>query len=95
MAEDKANGLTKKHSQPHCAQNELPLVSVVIPCYNAEKYVEQLHSKGLDKAYTMVNNRMVRVIYGNYASETDAYNDLQKIRSNDEFEQAWILKKKN
>ena len=66
-----------------------------IPQKNAEKYVEQLHSKGLDKAYTMVNNRMVRVIYGNYASETDAYNDLQKIRSNDEFEQAWILKKKN
>lgn len=66
-----------------------------IPQKNAERYVEQLHKKGFDKAYAMVNNKMVRVIYGNYTSETDAYNDLQKIRSNEEFEQAWILKKKN
>ena len=66
-----------------------------IPQKNAERYVEQLHKKGFNKAYAMVNNKMVRVIYGNYTSETDAYNDLQKIRSNDEFEQAWILKKKN
>ena len=66
-----------------------------IPQKNAERYVEQLHKKGFDKAYVMVNNKMVRVIYGNYTSETDAYNDLQKIRSKDEFEQAWILKKKN
>ena len=65
-----------------------------IPQKNAERYVEQLHKKGFDKAYTMVNNKMVRVIYGNYTSENDAYNELQKIRSNDEFEQAWILKKK-
>ena len=66
-----------------------------IPQKNAERYVEQLHKKGFDKAYAMVNNKMVRVIYGNYTSETDAYNDLQKIRLKDEFEQAWILKKKN
>ena len=66
-----------------------------IPQKNAERYVEQLHKKGFDKAYAMVNNKMVRVIYGNYTSETDAYNDLQKIRSKDECEQAWILKKKN
>ena len=65
-----------------------------IPQKNAERYVEQLHNKGFDKAFTMVNNKMVRVVYGNYASESEAYSDLQKIRSNDEFEQAWILKKK-
>ena len=51
MAEDKANGLTKKHSQPHCAQNELPLVSVVIPCYNAEKYVEQAVRSIMNQTY--------------------------------------------
>ena len=66
-----------------------------IPQKNAERYVEQLHKQGFDKAYAMVNNKMVRVIYGNYTSDTDAHNDLQKIRSKDEFEQAWILKKKN
>lgn len=66
-----------------------------IPQKNADKYVEQLRGKGFEKAYTMVSNKMVRVIYGNYASENDAYNDLQKIRSNDEFSEAWILKKKN
>lgn len=64
-----------------------------IPQKNAERYVEELHKNGFDKAYTMVNNKMVRVIYGNYFSENDAYNDLQQIRSNDEFAQAWILKK--
>lgn len=66
-----------------------------IPQKNADKYVEQLRGKGFEKAYTMVSNKMVRVIYGNYVSENDAYNDLQKIRSNDEFSEAWILKKKN
>ena len=65
-----------------------------IPQKNAERYVEQLHNKGFDKAFTMVNNKMVRVVYGNYTSESEAYSDLQKIRSNDECEQAWILKKK-
>ena len=65
-----------------------------IPQKNAERYVEQLHNKGFDKAFTMVNNKMVRVVYGNYTSESEAYSDLQKIRFNDEFEQAWILKKK-
>ena len=70
------------------------MLASCIPQKNAERYVEQLHNKGFDKAFTMVNNKMVRVVYGNYTSESEAYSDLQKIRSNDEFEQAWILKKK-
>lgn len=91
----KVNEDTIKASAPKAGEDTFCIViASSIPQRNADRYVEQLHRKGIDKAYTYVNNKMVRVIYGNYKSENDAYNALQKIRSNEEFENAWILKKK-
>ena len=87
---------TVKASAPKANEDTFCIVvASSIPQKNADKYVEQLHKRGLNEAYTYVNNYMVRVIYGNYASENEAYNALQKVRDNAEFENAWILKKKN
>lgn len=87
---------TVKASAPKANEDTFCIVvASSIPKKNADIYVEQLHKRGLNEAYTYVNNHMVRVIYGNYASENEAYNALQKVRDNAEFENAWILKKKN
>ena len=86
---------TAKVSTPKAKEDTFCIVvASSIPQKNADRYVEQLHKRGLTQAYTYVSNHMVRVIYGNYASENDAYNALQKVRGNAEFENAWILKKK-
>jgi hypothetical protein len=37
---------------------------------------------------------MVRVIYSSFASETEARNQLKKLRSNEAFEQAWVYEMK-
>lgn len=61
---------------------------------NAEEFVEKLHKKGYDEAGVYVHNGMVRVVYGNYESESAAYKVLNKIRNKEYFEQSWVYKKK-
>lgn len=64
-----------------------------IPKSNADRYVEQLHSDGYSEAYTYVKNKVVRVVYGNYQTEAEAYNELRNIRDKKDFEEAWVYKK--
>ncbi|MGM9733319.1 MAG: SPOR domain-containing protein [Prevotella sp.] len=71
------------------------VIASSIPKSNAERYVKELHQKGLDKAHTYVRNNMVRVVYGCYASEGEAYKELNNVRSMQGFEQAWVLRVKN
>jgi hypothetical protein len=41
----------------------------------------------------MASSSKVRVVYGNYASETDAQNELRSLRQKDSsFREAWVLK---
>ena len=62
---------------------------------NAEEYTQKLCKQGYDKARVYINNNMVRVIYGTYASEADAYGELRTLRSEStEFSDAWVLKLK-
>lgn len=61
---------------------------------NANDYVEKLHKEGYDDAYVYVHNRIVRVVYGNYQQESDAYKQLRKLRDGEYFEQSWIYEKK-
>lgn len=61
---------------------------------NAEKFIEQLHQNGYDKAYIYINNGIVRVAYGEYESLNEAYNDLAIIRGNKNYEQSWVFRKK-
>lgn len=61
---------------------------------NAEAFVDELHSEGYEEATVYVANDIVRVVYGCYASEADAYLALRNVRSNKQFEQAWVYKKR-
>ena len=62
--------------------------------HNAEAFVKQLHKDGLSEAGIYIHNNVVRVVYGNYKTEADAYNDLRTIRSNEDFEEAWVYQVK-
>ena len=61
---------------------------------NAELFVEQLHQKGYEEASVYIKNGVVRVIYGNYETESDAYRQLSRLNRKKEFETAWVYKKK-
>lgn len=61
---------------------------------NAEAYVKELHNNGYDKAHVYIHNKIVRVVYGNYTNETDAYSTLKDMRGNKYFEQSWVYRKK-
>lgn len=62
--------------------------------HNAEAYVKELHDKGLAEAHTYEHNKIMRVVYGRYASEKDAQAALRDIRGNKYFEQSWVYKKR-
>lgn len=61
---------------------------------NADSFVRELHGNGYSQAYTYINNNVVRVAYGNYENEEEAYAALRDVRGNKYFEQAWVYKKK-
>ena len=61
---------------------------------NAENFVNQLHDGGFPNARVM-NEKMVRVVYGTYATEEDALSDLRELRSQSRhFREAWVMKVK-
>ncbi len=60
---------------------------------NAENYVEQLKARGMKDAEVYIHNHIVRVIYGSYESESEAYRHLNKLNKHDEFAEAWVYKK--
>jgi septal ring-binding cell division protein DamX len=61
---------------------------------NADDYVERLKKNGFKDAKKYKKGTMVRVIYSSFASETEARNQLKKLRSNEAFEQAWVYEMK-
>lgn len=62
---------------------------------NAERFTQRLREKGTLGASVYVKGKMVRVIYGNYADEADAYTALNKLRNDlPEFSDAWVLELK-
>ncbi len=58
----------------------------------AENFVRTLKDEGVKDAYTYINNKVVRVVYGRFSTEQEAYNELKVVRGNKYFEQAWIYK---
>ena len=60
---------------------------------NADYFVEQLHKEGYSAAEVYIHNKILRVVYGAFETESEAYNQLNKLRSDKKFEEAWIYKK--
>ena len=62
---------------------------------NAEEFVERLHKQGYTEAEVLIYNDVVRVVCGSFPTEADAYRQLNKLNSKDEFAEAWVFKKKS
>lgn len=73
------------------------------PCYTivlasaitkqrASDYVNQLHDKGYDDASVHMTHTMVRVVYGFYPDESQAYRALRERSGDSPFSQAWVMK---
>lgn len=63
---------------------------------NADSFVGQLHNAGFDEAKLMETKSMRRVVYGSYATESEAYSKLRSLRTESRyFTEAWVLEIKN
>ena len=80
------------------AQPQQPFYSIVLASQitqrHAEDFVSILADEGYYDARVNVNkNRVVRVVYGSFASEEEAQAELRQLRSaNRNFRQGWIMK---
>ena len=58
---------------------------------NANAFVNQLKKEGYEQSEIFVRNNVTRVIYGHYASEQDAYNDLRRFHRYSKTAEAWVM----
>ncbi len=61
---------------------------------NAKAAIESYNAEGYSEVYLM-NTKMVRVAFGNYASPEAAEADLQRVRECTKVPTAWVMKVKN
>ena len=77
-------------------QNAKPYYSIVLASRvtkrNAASYVEKLQSKGLKEAKVVITATNVKVVYGAYDTESQAYTALHNLRNNEVFADGWITK---
>lgn len=60
---------------------------------NAEAYASAIRANGHEEVYTFEKNGILRVGYGSYPTETEAYNALRHLSSSRFFTEAWVFKK--
>ena len=58
---------------------------------NADAFIERLQQQGFGQAEIFVRKNITRVIYGHYASEEDARDDLRRFHRNSETAEAWLM----
>ena len=61
---------------------------------NAATYTEYLQDKGFKEARVLITDTNVKVIYGSYSTENEAYTALNRLHSYEEFTDGWITKVK-
>ena len=100
-----ATGNLTPHSTLHTPQEQIPTPQesttpqkkycIVLASYvsvrNANLFIERLQKQGYDQAEIFERNNIRRVIYGHYASENDAYNDLRRFHRQSETSEAWVM----
>lgn len=61
----------------------------------AENLVSKMRQHGFENTRININKQVRRVVYGQYATETEAYQALQKLHNaSSDFEEAWVYKTK-
>lgn len=61
---------------------------------NAATYAEYLQNKGFKEARVLITDTNVKVIYGSYSTENEAYTALNRLHNYEEFTDGWITKVK-
>ena len=61
---------------------------------NAASYAELLQNKGFKEARVLITDNNVKVIYGTYSTEGEAYSALNRLHNYDAFTDGWITKVK-
>lgn len=82
--------------KPAVADNYCIILASMITKKNADTYIEMLSKDGYDGATTFTREGILRVGYGSYATETEAYNALYRLRrtsTKSYFDEAWVYKK--
>lgn len=59
---------------------------------NALLFIEQLQKQGYTGARLYTRNKVNRVVFGHYASESEAYQMVNKFRDHEEYDLAWVMK---
>lgn len=78
-----------------------PAYVIVLACQvsqkNADNFILELQKKGFSEGRTiMMKGKDLRVVYGQYASENEAYNALRPLRRKSaDFAEGWIMKLPN
>ncbi len=81
-------------AQPAMAHHPFCIVLAShVKMHNAERYIEQLKQEGYE-AQVYIYKNVVRVVYGSYETEEEAYQQLRKINTKKGFNEAWVYKKK-
>ena len=92
------NSKANEKSEARPAATSAPSYCIVLASQvkrsNAEYYVEQLQKQGYKDAQIYVHNNTVRVIYGAYETEAEAYRQLNHMTSKEEFADAWVYQLK-
>lgn len=77
-------------------KNAKPYYSIVLASRvtkrNAANYVDRLQAQGLKEARVQITSSNVKVIYGSYDTEAQAYKKLNSLRHNEVFSDSWVTK---
>ena len=60
----------------------------------ADEFVKKLQAQGYTSARVHINKNVRRVVFGNYPTEAEAYNQLHKVHQNQDLAEAWVYKVK-
>ena len=61
---------------------------------NAEVFAKKMRDRGFKDTEINIHHNIVRVVYGHFKSESAAYVELHKLRFEEDFEEAWVYKRK-
>ena len=87
-----SSNTVKEEIQPIDSKDYSIVLVSCIPMKNAEAFVQELKEEGIEDVSILTKRNMIRVVYGAYSSEANAYLDLVKLRKQHPiFGDAWIL----
>ena len=101
-AEKKAEAIKKAEAETKkktADKNEQGKYCIVLASHvakkNANAYASQLQADGYKDSYIYTHNGIVRVVYGHFDNENQAFNQLRHLRKEkSDFGQAWVYKQR-